>query len=67
MDLGLADSVCLVTGSTGGIGLETAELLRLPPPVLVQRPVGVTLQPSGGVPVGLAVANEQKGRHVRLG
>ena len=28
MDLGLADSICLVTGSTGGIGLETAELLR---------------------------------------
>jgi 3-oxoacyl-[acyl-carrier protein] reductase len=28
MDLGLADSVCLVTGSTGGIGLATAELLR---------------------------------------
>ena len=28
MDLGLADSVCLVTGSTGGIGLETAKLLR---------------------------------------
>jgi NAD(P)-dependent dehydrogenase (short-subunit alcohol dehydrogenase family) len=28
MDLGLADSVCLVTGSTGGIGLETANLLR---------------------------------------
>jgi 3-oxoacyl-[acyl-carrier protein] reductase len=28
MDLGLADSVCLVTGSTGGIGLETARLLR---------------------------------------
>jgi 3-oxoacyl-[acyl-carrier protein] reductase len=28
MDLGLADRVCLVTGSTGGIGLETAELLR---------------------------------------
>jgi 3-oxoacyl-[acyl-carrier protein] reductase len=28
MDLGLRDSVCLVTGSTGGIGLETAELLR---------------------------------------
>src|SRR5438477_7210782 len=27
MDLGLADSVCLVTGSTGGIGLETARLL----------------------------------------
>jgi len=28
VDLGLADSVCLVTGSTGGIGLETAKLLR---------------------------------------
>ena len=28
MDLGLRDSVCLVTGSTGGIGLETASLLR---------------------------------------
>ena len=28
MDLALADSVCLVTGSTGGIGFETAKLLR---------------------------------------
>jgi NAD(P)-dependent dehydrogenase (short-subunit alcohol dehydrogenase family) len=28
MDLGLADKVCLVTGSTGGIGFETARLLR---------------------------------------
>jgi 3-oxoacyl-[acyl-carrier protein] reductase len=28
MDLGLADSVCLITGSTSGIGLETAQLLR---------------------------------------
>jgi len=28
MDLGLANSICLVTGSTGGIGLETAKLLR---------------------------------------
>ena len=27
MDLGLSGSVCLVTGSTGGIGLETANLL----------------------------------------
>ncbi|HET7566758.1 MAG TPA: SDR family oxidoreductase [Gaiellaceae bacterium] len=28
MDLGLSDSVCLVTGSTGGIGLVAAELMR---------------------------------------
>ncbi|MGH2972247.1 MAG: SDR family NAD(P)-dependent oxidoreductase [Gaiellaceae bacterium] len=28
MDLGLRDHVCLVTGSTGGIGLETVNLLR---------------------------------------
>jgi NAD(P)-dependent dehydrogenase (short-subunit alcohol dehydrogenase family) len=28
VDLGLDDSVCLVTGSTGGIGLAVAELLR---------------------------------------
>jgi NAD(P)-dependent dehydrogenase (short-subunit alcohol dehydrogenase family) len=28
VDLGLEQSVCLVTGSTGGIGLETAKLLR---------------------------------------
>jgi 3-oxoacyl-[acyl-carrier protein] reductase len=28
VDLGLRDHVCLVTGSTGGIGRETAELLR---------------------------------------
>ena len=27
MDLGLRDRICLVTGSTGGIGLETARLL----------------------------------------
>jgi len=27
VDLGLRDSVCLITGSTGGIGLETARLL----------------------------------------
>ena len=28
MDLGLSDTVCLVTGSTGGIGRAVAELLR---------------------------------------
>ena len=27
MDLGLRDRVCIVTGSTGGIGLATARLL----------------------------------------
>jgi 3-oxoacyl-[acyl-carrier protein] reductase len=28
MDLGLRDRICVVTGSTGGIGLETARLLQ---------------------------------------
>ncbi|HKB93068.1 MAG TPA: SDR family oxidoreductase [Gaiellaceae bacterium] len=28
MDLGLRDKVCIVTGSTGGIGLATVEMLR---------------------------------------
>jgi 3-oxoacyl-[acyl-carrier protein] reductase len=42
MDLGLQDSVCLVTGSTGGIGLETAELLR------AEGAVVVTTGRSGG-------------------
>ena len=27
MDLGLKDRICLVTGSTAGIGLETARML----------------------------------------
>jgi NAD(P)-dependent dehydrogenase (short-subunit alcohol dehydrogenase family) len=42
MDLGLADSVCLVTGSTGGIGLETAQLLR------AEGAIVVTTGRSGG-------------------
>src|SRR6187200_2187796 len=42
MDLGLADSVCLVTGSTGGIGLETAEMLR------AEGAIVVTTGRSGG-------------------
>jgi 3-oxoacyl-[acyl-carrier protein] reductase len=29
MDLGLRDKICIVTGSTGGIGLETARLLAV--------------------------------------
>ena len=35
MDLGLRDAVCLVTGSTGGIGLETVKLLRAEGAVVV--------------------------------
>jgi NAD(P)-dependent dehydrogenase (short-subunit alcohol dehydrogenase family) len=35
MDLGLRDQVCLVTGSTAGIGLETVELLRAEGAVVV--------------------------------
>jgi NAD(P)-dependent dehydrogenase (short-subunit alcohol dehydrogenase family) len=35
VDLGLKDSVCLVTGSTGGIGLETVKLLRAEGAVVV--------------------------------
>lgn len=42
MDLGLRDTVCLVTGSTGGIGLATAELLR------AEGAVVVTTGRSGG-------------------
>src|SRR6478736_8976574 len=42
MDLRLADSVCLVTGSTGGIGLATAELLR------AEGAIVVTTGRSGG-------------------
>jgi 3-oxoacyl-[acyl-carrier protein] reductase len=42
VDLGLADSVCLVTGSTGGIGLETARVLR------AEGAIVVTTGRSGG-------------------
>ena len=53
MDLGLADSVCLVTGSTGGIGLATAELLR------AEGATVVTTGRSGGdIRADLAVAGE---------
>ncbi|HJU36659.1 MAG TPA: SDR family oxidoreductase [Gaiellaceae bacterium] len=68
MDLGLADSVCLVTGSTGGIGLETAELLR------AEGATVVTTGRSGGdVRADLSqpgeperVVRETIGRHGRL-
>ncbi len=53
MDLGLADSVCLVTGSTGGIGLASAELLR------AEGAIVVTTGRSGGdIRADLAVAGE---------
>jgi 3-oxoacyl-[acyl-carrier protein] reductase len=42
VDLGLRDTVCLVTGSTGGIGLATVELLR------AEGAVVVTTGRSGG-------------------
>src|SRR5262252_3507988 len=68
MDLGLADSVCLVTGSTGGIGLETARLLR------AEGATVVTTGRSGGeVPADLSqpgeperVVGETIERHGRL-
>ena len=53
MDLGLANSVCLVTGSTAGIGLATAELLR------AERATVVTTGRSGGeIHADLAQAGE---------
>jgi 3-oxoacyl-[acyl-carrier protein] reductase len=44
VDLGLRDSVCVVTGSTGGIGLETAKLLA------AEGARVVTTGRSGGAP-----------------
>jgi NAD(P)-dependent dehydrogenase (short-subunit alcohol dehydrogenase family) len=53
MDLGLEDSVCLITGSTGGIGLETAQLLR------AEGATVVTTGRSGGdVKADLSAAGE---------
>ena len=53
MDLGLADSVCLITGSTGGIGLATAELLR------AEGAIVVTTGRSGGdIRADLSLAGE---------
>lgn len=53
MDLGLRDSVCLVTGSTGGIGAAVADVLR------AEGAVVVTVGRSGGdVQADLARAGE---------
>ena len=68
MDLGLRDAVCLVTGSTGGIGAATANLLR------AEGAVVVTTGRSGGdIRADLAqpgeperVVRETEERHGRL-
>jgi 3-oxoacyl-[acyl-carrier protein] reductase len=68
VDLGLRDTVCLVTGSTGGIGLATANLLR------AEGATVVTTGRSGGdVEVDLALPGEPEravaetiARHGRL-
>jgi len=68
VDLGLRDSVCLVTGSTGGIGAAVAGLLR------VEGAVVVTVGRSGGdVRADLAqageperVVDEVEARHGRI-
>src|SRR5579862_8010818 len=53
MDLGLRDHVCLVTGSTGGIGLETVELLRAEGAEVV-----ATGRSGGDIPADLARRGE---------
>ena len=53
MDLDLQDRVCLVTGSTGGIGLATAELLRAEGATVVTTGRG-----GGDIRADLAVAGE---------
>jgi NAD(P)-dependent dehydrogenase (short-subunit alcohol dehydrogenase family) len=53
VDLGLSDSVCLVTGSTGGIGLATAELLRAEGATVV-----TTGRSGGNIRADLAVPGE---------
>ena len=53
MDLDLADKICLVTGSTGGIGLATAEILRGEGATVVTTGRG-----GGDIRADLAVAGE---------
>jgi NAD(P)-dependent dehydrogenase (short-subunit alcohol dehydrogenase family) len=53
VDLQLRDSVCLITGSTAGIGLETAKLLREDGAVVVTTGRG-----GGDIPADLARAGE---------
>jgi 3-oxoacyl-[acyl-carrier protein] reductase len=53
VDLQLRDSVCLITGSTAGIGLETAKILREDGAVVVTTGRG-----GGDIPADLARAGE---------
>jgi 3-oxoacyl-[acyl-carrier protein] reductase len=53
MDLGLRDKVCLVTGSTGGIGLETVAILRSEGAEVV-----TTGRSGGDIPADLSRAGE---------
>jgi NAD(P)-dependent dehydrogenase (short-subunit alcohol dehydrogenase family) len=68
VDLELTDSICLVTGSTGGIGLATADLLRAEGATVVTTGRG-----GGDIRADLAVAGEPErvvaetlARHGRL-
>jgi NAD(P)-dependent dehydrogenase (short-subunit alcohol dehydrogenase family) len=68
VDLGLGDSVCLVTGSTEGIGLRTVELLRAEGATVVS-----TGRSGGGVRADLSLPGEPErvvgevlARHGRL-
>ena len=68
MDLGLRDAVCLVTGSTAGIGAETVKLLRAEGAVVVS-----TGRSGGDIQVDLThvgaperVVREVEERHGRL-
>jgi NAD(P)-dependent dehydrogenase (short-subunit alcohol dehydrogenase family) len=63
VDLGLDDRVCLVTGSTGGIGLETARLLAAEGArvVVTGRDGGKVEQARGEVGAAFGVASDLSG------
>ena len=61
--LARAGEVARVDGVDVVAGEPVGERARLLAAVVVERLVGVTLQPALGVPVGLAVSYEQQGGH----
>jgi 3-oxoacyl-[acyl-carrier protein] reductase len=63
MDLGLKDRVCLVTGSTGGIGLETARLLAAEGArvVVTGRDAGRVEEAKNDVDAALGIASDLSG------